>query len=110
MQTFTGRYNGGVLTNHAVWRMAQRNVSEADICFVLEHGHKMYRAGAIFFFLRRCDFPKGTHRQYGRLEGTTVVISRETHQILTVYRNRKNGLRHIKQKPRRRHRRRYHFH
>lgn len=93
--------NSEVLTNHAVQRMAQRNVSEKDICFVLEHGKKMHWAGAIFFFLRRCDFPKGTHKRHGRLEGTTVVISRDTYQILTVYRNRQSGLRRIKQKPNR---------
>lgn len=109
MQTSIGSSNEDILTNHAILRMAQRNVSEADICFVLNHGHKMHRAGAIFIVLRRCDFPKGLHKRYDRLEGTVVVVSRETHQILTVYRNRQSGLRRIKQKPNRsrRHRRRY---
>ena len=89
-------------TLHAKRRMAQRNLSLADIHFVLQHGQRHHRAGAIFFFLRGRDILKDRqmNQEYSRLEGTVVVLSRERSRILTVYRNRKGGLQHIKQKPR----------
>jgi hypothetical protein len=89
-------------TLHAKRRMAQRNVSLADIHFVLQYGQRHHRAGAIFFFLRGQDISEGRqlNQEYSRLEGTVVVLNRERSRILTVYRNRKSGLQHIKQKPR----------
>ncbi len=87
-----------VLTHHAEWRMAQRNLSLDDILLVLDYGERFYRAGAIFFYLRKCDIPDELLREYGRLEGTTVVISREMPRVLTVYRNRQKGLRRVKRK------------
>lgn len=91
------------LTHHAEWRMAQRNLSLEDILIVLDYGERLYRAGAVFFFLRKCDIPKELRRKFGRLEGTTVVMSRETPLVLTVYRNRQKGLRHVKRKSARSH-------
>jgi len=38
------------ITQHAALRMAQRNVSANDLHFVLRHGQKLHRAGAIIFF------------------------------------------------------------
>ena len=66
---------------------------------------KMHRAGAVIFFLRQRDIPPDmqTNKSYTRLEGTAVVTNRHFSRILTVYRNRQRGLRHIKQKPRRSH-------
>jgi hypothetical protein len=92
-----------VFTHHAEWRMAQRNLCLEDILFVLDHGERLYRAGAIFFYLRKCDIPKDLRRKFGRLEGTTVVMSREMPLVLTVYRNRQKGLRHVKRKSMRGH-------
>lgn len=94
----TGEFWDEVLTDHALWRMAQRNISLEDVLFVLDHGQKLYRAGALFFYLRKCDIPQKARRQFGRLEGTTVVLSREAPLVLTVYRNRQSGLRHVKRK------------
>lgn len=85
-------------TYHAQLRMAQRNISQDDVAFVLEHGQCIHRAGAIFFYLRRRDIAKRFWDHYARLEGTAVVVTRRTGQILTIYRNRENGLRHIKRK------------
>lgn len=84
-------------TQHAQKRMAQRNITLADIHFVFEHGQRFHRAGAIFFFLRGRDIPKEVRTELGRLEGTTVVLSREKPRIITVYRNRQ-GLRQLKRK------------
>lgn len=97
-----------VPSDHAEIRMAQRNVSFEDIVFVLDHGRKMHKAGAVFYFLRKCDIPQGWQREFGRLEGTTVVLSRETATIITVYRNRQTGLRRVKRKPTRSRYPRYH--
>ncbi len=93
---------------HAEKRMAQRNVSFEDIVFVLEHGRKLHKAGAVFFFLRKCDISQKRRRQFGRLEGTVVVLSRETTTIITVYRNRQKGLRRVKRKTARSRYPRYH--
>jgi hypothetical protein len=96
-----------VPSHHAEKRMAQRNISFEDIVFVLEHGRKLHKAGAVFFFLRRCDIPGQRWQRCGRLEGTTVVLSRETATIITVYRNRQ-GLRRVKRKTDRSYCPRYH--
>jgi hypothetical protein len=38
------------LTRHARLRMAQRNVSVAQIWFILGHGHRCHRAGVFLLF------------------------------------------------------------
>ena len=89
-----------VTTDHAEQRMAQRNLSLNDVLFVLKHGKCYHRAGAMFFYLRGKDIPKRRQRdqKISKLEGATVILSRDAPAILTVYRNRDNGLRHIKRK------------
>jgi hypothetical protein len=87
-------------TEHAGQRMAQRNLSFDDVHFVLRHGQKLHRAGVIIYFLRGRDIPAVEWRRMSRLEGTVVVVSRDGAAIVTVYRNRRRGLPHIKQKPR----------
>ncbi len=92
-------FQQSVPSNHAWQRMAQRNVSFEDVEYVLEHGEKIHRAGAVFFHLGKCNIPKAQRRLVERLEGTIVVLSRDLSVILTVYRNRQGGLGHIKKKP-----------
>ena len=89
-----------VTTDHAEQRMAQRNLSLNDVLFVLKHGKCFHRAGAMFFYLRGKDIPKRKQKdkKISKLEGATVILSRDAPAILTVYRNRDNGLRHIKRK------------
>jgi len=91
-----------ILTEHARKRMAQRNVSMAQICFIVEYGQQTHCAGAIFVTLRRKDIPASLRPQneFGRLEGTTVVLSRREPVIMTVWRNRRRGLPYIRRKPR----------
>lgn len=91
-----------IYTNHAIKRMAQRNVSENQVSFILKHGYAVHRAGAVLVSLRDKDIPKKLRadNQFARLAGTTVVLSREEPIILTVWRNRDKGLQHIRQKPR----------
>jgi hypothetical protein len=99
---------GYVPSDHAEKRMAQRNVSFEDIDFVLEFGRKLHKAGAVFIFLRKCDIPRKERQVYERLEGTMVVLSRETNTIITVYRNRQKGLRRARRKSDRSRYPRYH--
>lgn len=87
-------------TNHAQTRMAQRNLTLEDVYFVLENGQRIHRAGAIFFFLGKRNIPEKlrSDQEHVRLEGSVVVTSRRLPRIITVYRNRSNGLRRIKRK------------
>ncbi len=94
---------GMILTDHAAERMAQRNLSEKDLAFVLEYGQHYNRSGAEIYFLGRSDLPKEKRRKstFSRLEGTVVITARNQTPpcVITVYRNRKNGLKCVKQKP-----------
>ena len=89
-----------ILTHHARLRMAQRNVSTNQVWFILAHGHRCHRAGVIHVHLRRKDIPADAKRQFACLEGTTVVLNREGTAVMTVWRNREKGMRHISRKPR----------
>lgn len=91
-----------IFTNHAQRRMAQRNVSKQQVSFILEHGEETHCAGARFVHLRRKDIPKPLVKvdAFARLEGVTVVLSSEGQTILTLWRNRRQGSRHIRRKPR----------
>lgn len=88
------------VTHHAHLRMEQRNISAEDVVFILQHGYCLHRAGALFYYLRRCDIPddKQALSQYARLEGGVVVTNTRAPIIVTVYRNRRHGLRKIKRK------------
>jgi hypothetical protein len=90
-----------ILTDHVRLRMAQRNVSSGEISYIISHGQEVHRAGAILFILRQRDIPKEERHKavISRLEGTTVVLSREEPVVLTVWRNRRLGTSHIRRKP-----------
>ncbi|MFN8472511.1 MAG: DUF4258 domain-containing protein [Anaerolineae bacterium] len=90
------------LTAHAVQRMAQRNLSQDDVQFVLRYGQQLHRAGALFVYLRGKDIPKPERRNtsISRLEGTAIVLSSDGEIVATVYRNRERGLSHIRRKSR----------
>jgi hypothetical protein len=100
LTTITTTQESYFVTDHARLRMEQRNLSAEDIAFILQHGSCLHRAGAIFYFLRRCDIPddKQALDKYARLEGGTVVTSTHAPVIVTIYRNRRQGLRNIKRK------------
>ena len=81
-------------SEHALCRMAQRNVSPADVKYVLQHGRRYKRAGAIHCFLGKKDIPEDDARDdaIARLEGTTVLVTptweKGSVEVITVYRNR----------------------
>ncbi len=97
--------------------MAQRNLSERDVEYVLKHGCRVYNGGVEFRFLRKRDIPRQDRSEFGRLEGTAVVMrnhapnaewsvvqdealvsNQNESDVITVWRNRKHGLRRIRHK------------
>ncbi|NJO07867.1 MAG: DUF4258 domain-containing protein, partial [Chloroflexaceae bacterium] len=88
-------------SDHAMYRQAQRNLSDRDVQFVLDYGRTFYCAGAKHVFLGRRDIPRDpdVRRQYARLEGTTLVVSENdgVTVLITAYRNRR-GQKHIRSK------------
>ena len=87
------------LSAHALRRAAQRNLSPADIHYVLAHGALRYAAGAAIVYLRKTDIPHADYQAHSRLEGTAVVMTPDRALIITVWRNRRRGARHIRRKP-----------
>lgn len=87
--------------DHAHQRIAQRNLSAKAVQYVITHGKRMRRAGAVFYYLRKCDLATDDHKNDAlvRLVGTAVVLSPDERTVLTVWRNRRNGLNHIQRKP-----------
>ena len=82
------------LTQHAVLRMAQRNISLADLEYVLEHGERVHTTGVTIYILRKIDIPQNDRKkaEITRLEGTVVLtgFSEDGNlQVITVYRNKR---------------------
>jgi len=81
------------LTQHAVLRMAQRNISIRDLEYVLEHGERVYKTGVTIYALRKRDILQNDRRNSDitRLEGTVVLtgFSQDGRlEIITMYRNK----------------------
>ncbi len=88
-------------SHHARSRQAQRNLSDHDVRFVLEHGRRLRCAGVLHVFLGRRDIPtdKSLYRRFAHLEGTTLILD-DTHPeifLITAYRNRQ-GFKQIRRK------------
>jgi len=92
-------------SEHAIRRTVQRNVTPKEVDFIIRHGERLHRAGAVFYYLRECDLKEEQHKDddITRLIGTAVVLSKDSKTVLTVWRNRKNGLHHIRRKRKRSH-------
>ena len=88
-----------VLTDHALTRAAQRNLSSEDLQYVLCHGRAYYVADSVTFFLGRRDIPKADRADDTilRLEGTAVITASQQAVIITTWRNR-NGMKNIRRK------------
>ena len=80
--------------------MAQRNLSERDVEYVLTYGCREFRGGVEFRYLRKRDIPPEDRSKFARLEGTAIVVGSASNadDVITVWRNRRNGLRHIRRK------------
>ncbi|WP_448335298.1 DUF4258 domain-containing protein [Bellilinea sp.] len=79
-------------TFHALWRMALRGLSKADIDYVLANGKCHFTAGANFYYLgkRQIPYRDSQCNQISRLEGTVVLLSKDDSTVITVYRNKKS--------------------
>src|SRR5215468_6270895 len=77
-----------ILSEHAIQRSAQRNVSFEEIAFIIENGRLMRNAGVNFRQLREKDLPDTLPRNHGyrRLIGTTVVLCKCGLFVVTLYR------------------------
>jgi len=73
-------------SEHALWRMAQRNLSFVDVAFVVTHGTRYWRAGALHVVLLNKDIPSAERRLFTRLDGTVVLLNDTGAIVKTVYR------------------------
>ncbi len=89
------------ITHHARTRQSQRNLTDDEVMFVLEHGRQLRSGGALHIFLGRRDIPanEALRRRYQHLEGAVLVVDDTSDQpvLITVYRNRR-GLKDIRSK------------
>lgn len=78
-----------VLSDHAEWRCAQRNLSYAEIVFLCENGNQIHNAGVIFCQFRRDRIPDWLtpNHPYQRLAGSTVILCKCGHFVITAYRD-----------------------
>lgn len=84
------------LSQHAKKRMAQRNLTLAEVLTVLKYGKYYFQNNGIEVFFGKNQIPSQlqSHARLNQLNGTTVILS-ETSQdpmvdytIITVIRNR----------------------
>ncbi len=76
-----------MFSGHAVARGGQRNLSAAQVSYVVQYGKPVHRTGITFYILRRRDIPE-CHRRNdtcAKLEGTVVLVGDAS--VITVYRN-----------------------
>lgn len=92
----------GLLTDHAEVRLRQRGLSVEDVSYILRRGACEQVAAATIYFLRAADVPGDEQAAYGRLVGTAVITAPDSDNIITVWRNRKHGMRNLRQKRQRR--------
>ena len=85
------------MTNHAIQRTAQRNISQQAILAALRYGKKLHRTGRVFFVLRKKDV--AMEPELNSFTGTTIMLGRDG-AIVTAYSNQKAHSM-IKKKPKR---------
>ena len=91
-------------TDHSAWRSSQRGLTDEEIEYVSLYASRYHRAGAFIYYLRLRDVPPSDRcRDWAaRLVGTALVVSRDGSALLTIWRNRRNGLKQIRKKEARR--------
>jgi len=75
------------LSTHARRRAIQRNFSEEHVYYIVQHGNRVHKAGAIFYQMRKKDLPREDHsdERKCKLVGSEVVVCRCRRIVLTVY-------------------------
>ncbi len=74
-------------TSHARLRCKQRGLRPQDVEYVLLYGAVREAPDGWRVYLRYRDIPYEERKQYARLDGVTVILSRDMQQIITVYRS-----------------------
>lgn len=82
-------------SDHCRERMAQRNITEADVRFVMSMGVLEHRTGVICFTIPRRSIPAEERPLRGSLDSLVVLV--EDGWVITVYRHRR-PLHHIRHK------------
>jgi len=78
------------VSSHANGRCGQRNLSPAQVAYILAHATEVHRTGISFFILRRRDMPVADHRidRYAKLNGAVLLVARDW-TLVTAYRHPK---------------------
>jgi hypothetical protein len=87
-------------TAHSAFRSAQRGLSKDEIEYVFQFASHYHGGGAIIYYLRNQDVP-AADRSWDwaiHLVGTALVFAKDGSTLLTVWRNRRNGLKLIRKK------------
>ena len=82
-------------SDHCRVRMAQRNVSEDDVRYIVSRGVMERRTGVQCFTLPRRSIPAADRPERASLESLVVLVCDGC--VITVYRNR-HPLRHVRRK------------
>ena len=87
-----------LLTGHGRLRLAQRGLSRDDIKFVIRYGELVHAPGIVAYFIGKRSIPHDfdDDDRFSKLQGTTVVFSSDGRQVLTAYKNQKNGLKRFR--------------
>lgn len=88
------------LSDHALMRLAQRNLHQSEIEYVLKYGRRIYNGGVLHVFFGSKDIPGKDlrNKRAHQLVGTTILVNSKTKDVVvTAYRNR-NGLKDIRKK------------
>jgi len=88
-------------SNHALVRLAHRNLNPDEIDYVIQYGQCFHQAGALIYYLRKRDLPAWDRLDdhWLRLAGTAVILTKDGRRVITTWRNPQRGLKHIKCKP-----------
>jgi hypothetical protein len=82
-------------TDHSAFRSAQRGLTDEEIEYVYQFSSRFHQGGAMICFLRQRDLPAANH-----LVGTALVLDKEGKTLITVWRNRRSGMKIIRKKTR----------
>jgi hypothetical protein len=85
-------------TVHSAQRAAQCHLRPGEIDYVMAFGRRYHQAGAVVYYRGQRDIPDEDRRLAicTRLAGTAVILSRDGRTVITVWRNRRSGLRRLR--------------
>jgi len=89
------------LNDHSSRRAAQRGLTFEEIEYIVWHGESFHRTGVVIYYLRTKDIPADDLRKdiWSRLVGSAVIVDWNSGTVITVWRNRRSGLKTIRRKP-----------